>query len=378
MSAPAQPPINFGIGQPSRDLLPVTLFERMARSCAQWLQPQQLNYGDYAGDEVFLAALVEFLTRHYGAPADPATLFLTAGASQAIDLACRLHCAPGDVVLVEEPTYFLALNIFASHNLRVVPVAMDEQGLRADALEAALAQHRARLVYTIPLHHNPTAFCMSAGRRQEVLSLTRAAGVPLLADEVYQLLHFADDPPPPPFALQAAEGGVISAGSFSKILGPGMRVGWIQSDAGTIERLCAEGFVRSGGAVNQIGSLLVAAALRSGLQDEHLTQLVLPTLHRRAQVMHAALSEALSGTGAAWEMPSGGYFFWVRLPAGVTGDALLAKCQAAGAVAFHPGSRFTAGDAQDGYLRLSFANYGEDEIREGIGRLGEVLAAYLQ
>lgn len=352
----------------------MALFERIAREFVARLDSQQLNYGDYAGDPQFLDALARFLGNQYGFPVDPACLFLTAGASHAIDMACRLLCGPGDVVLVEEPTYFLALEIFASQGLRVVSVPMDGEGLRADALSDALAAHpRAKLLYTIPVHHNPTSVTMSASRRREVLTLARAAGVTVVADEVYQLLHFDGQlPPPSPFAAQAEAGGVIAVGSFSKLLAPAMRVGWIQADRSTIARLCAAGVIRSGGAINQVGSLLVRAAIESGELQTHLGQRLVPTLAARAQRMGECLATALGAHAVRWSAVRGGYFYWLTLPKHVHCGQLLAAARAQG-VGFHPGERFSAAGTQHNALRLSYARYEEDTIEAGVARLAQVI-----
>lgn len=344
----------------------------MARECSARIEPAQLNYGDYAGDPAFLTSLARFLSGYYRFAVDPSSLFVTAGASHGIDTACRLLCTRGDVVLVEEPTYFLALEIFASQGLRAIAVAMDEHGVRVDALREALATHSmAKVFYTIPAHHNPTSVTMNAQRRRDVLALTRAAGVTVLADEVYQLLHFdAQEEPPSPFAAQVDEGGVISVGSFSKLLAPAMRVGWIQSDRATIARLSALGVIRSGGAMNQVGSLLVGAAIDSGVLEAHLLESLVPTLASRARVMGAALARDLADSAVRWRQATGGYFYWLHMPAGFEADELLLRARDAG-VGFHPGRLFSAAGQQRAALRLSFAHYPVAEIEAGVGRLAE-------
>ncbi len=367
--------INLAVGQPSSDLLRPGLIGRMAADCFADLEPDALNYGDYAGDRGFLEALAAFLERHYGEPVAADGLFLTAGASHAIDLACRVYCRPGDTILVEEPSYFLALEIFASQGLRTVPVTMDEEGVCVHALAAALDRHpQAKLLYTIPLHHNPTSVCMSAARRDAVLGLARERDVIVLADEVYQLLHCEAPPPPRPFGVRTGEARVLSVGSFSKILAPAMRVGWIQADPQVIARLSKEGMILSGGAINQIGSLLVRSGLRSGLQETYLTEVV-ATLASRIAAMQEALVEHMPAS-VRWQRPSGGYFFWLHLPPGVDAARLLPVAQAHG-TGFHPGRRFSSADALDGCLRLSFARYREDDIREGVRRLGAALRELL-
>ncbi|MEO0973072.1 MAG: PLP-dependent aminotransferase family protein [Pseudomonadota bacterium] len=366
--------IDLAIGQPAPDLLPVHFFERVTQAFTQRLDPELLNYGDYAGDPRFLEALARFLTAHYGFAVHPGSLFLCAGASHGIDLACRLCCERGDVVLVEEPTYFLALEIFASLGLQVVSVAMDDEGLVPEALQQALAQHpRAKVLYTIPVHHNPTSITLSGERREQILALTRARGVTVLADEVYQLLHFGQSPPlPAPFAAHVQGGGVVSVGSFSKILAPAMRVGWLQTDPDTRAQLCQQGVIRSGGAINQVGSLFVRGAIESGLLDEHLRERLVPVLRTRAATMAQGLARWAEALGVRWRPAQGGYFFWLELPARVDTAALLARARPAG-VGFHPGVRFSASDEQRRTLRLSFARFNEPQIEVAMERLGQVI-----
>jgi 2-aminoadipate transaminase len=253
---------------------------------------------------------------------------------------------------------------------------MDEHGLRPDALRTVLQRHRPKLLYTIPLHHNPTAVSLPAARRDEVLELARAHDVVVLADEVYQLLHFdAANPPPAPFGARAAQGGVVSVGSFSKILAPAMRVGWIQADPDTVARFGRDGMIQSGGAINQIGSLLVRSVLRSGLQQAHLNELI-AVLGRRARAMHEALVEHMP-EGVHWTRPDGGYFFWLRYPPQVDTARLLAPAQALGA-GFHPGARFSSAGGQSHCLRLSFARYDEGAIALGVQRLAQASAALME
>jgi DNA-binding transcriptional MocR family regulator len=221
--APPPGTINLGIGQPSADLLPVDLVQRASDAFFASAQPLELNYGATPGDARFLDSLATFLTRNYGSVATPESLFVTAGNSQALDLVSAVFAKPGDTVFVEEPSYFLAFQIFRDHNLNIVGIPMDADGLCIDELEQALTKVTPAFVYTIPSYHNPTGLCSTTSRRQQITELAREHGFLIVADEPYQLLHYGDAPPDA-FGTMTESEAVVSLGSFSKILAPGMRL----------------------------------------------------------------------------------------------------------------------------------------------------------
>ena len=296
---------------------------------------------------------------------------VTAGASQALSLICTLFTKPGDTVFVEEPSYFLALRILREDfRLNAVPIPTDEKGLRMDALEEALAQQQPIFVYTIPAFQNPTGHTLSAPRREGLVALAHKHNFLVVADEVYQMLHYGP-PPPPPLAVHTAGGSVLSIGSFSKILAPGLRLGWIQSAPEIVARFVTCGLVDSGGGLNHFTSNLVGVALEQGWQKEYLDGLR-EIYRRRIEVMDGALRRHLAGV-AQWQKPDGGYFFWLKMDEGVDTAARLPAAQAAD-VGFLPGTRCSSVGGLGNFLRLSFAHFGEAEIAEGVARLGRVLA----
>jgi DNA-binding transcriptional MocR family regulator len=190
--------IDLGVGQPDPELLP---FERMREAIAHRIaQPDPLPwlaYGVEQGNGYFRVALARFLAEGYRLPVAADDLFVTAGASQGLDLVCSLFTRPGDTILVEDPTYFLALRIFADHGLTAVGVPMDRLGVVPDALAEALAEHRPALFYTVPTFHNPTSVTLAEARRERVVELALRHQVPIVADEVYHLLPHGSAPPPP-------------------------------------------------------------------------------------------------------------------------------------------------------------------------------------
>jgi len=363
--APPPGTINLGVGQPSADLLPVDLVRQASESFLARAQPFDLNYGVPRGDARFLESLAAFLTTHYGSAATADSLFVTGGNSQAMGMVSTAFAQPGDTVFVEEPSYFLAFQIFRDHGLNIVGIPMDEDGPNVEALEQALAKHSPAFLYTIPSYHNPTGHCSSAGRRRDVVKLARKHNFLIVADEPYQLLHYFD-PPPPAYGTMIDSGVVISLGSFSKILAPAMRLGWIQTSNALIEKLLKIGFIHSGGCINHISSHIARHAIDKGLLDAHI-EVLRNTYRGRVEAMDEALHQHFDGI-AEWSRPDGGYFFWLRFDESVNTGPLRNKALERKA-GFTAGSLFSSERKLRNFLRLSFAHYDEDDIREGISTL---------
>lgn len=363
--------INFGIGQPSPDLMPVELFRTLADEFLGSAEPLDFNYGASQGDVRFRESLADFLSIAYGADVTPESLFLTAGNSQALDFACERFSKPGDVIFVEEPAYFLAFQVFRDHGLEIVSIPLDEQGLSIEALESALERHRPAMLYTIPSFSNPGGQTLSAERRTRLVELSREHGFVIAADEVYQLLPSFGEVPPA-LGTMTARGNVLSLGTFSKILAPGFRLGWIQTSEDLMAVLTSSGWIRSGGAINHVTSHWVRHAIDSGRQERHI-EFVKDAYRARLTAMEEGLQEHMH-RHARWIRPDGGYFFWLELEQGADAAELRKKAKEFG-VGFQPGELFSANGAFKNCIRLSFAHYREDEIREGVTRLARLLEA---
>jgi DNA-binding transcriptional MocR family regulator len=330
-----------------------------------------LSYGSEQGDVYFRGALAGFLEEIYSMPVDPTNLLVTNGASQGIDLICTLFSRAGDTILVEEPTYFLARKIFADHHLKPIALPMDEEGLDTAAVEEELRRSRPAFLYTIPTYHNPTSVCLSAGRREQLAELSRRYDFLLVADEVYHPLAYTAAPPPP-LARFCTSARVISLGSFSKILAPGLRLGWLQAEPATIGRIAQCGLLDSGGGVNPFTSGVVRSAMELGLLNKNLAFLK-DTYSRRMQAMCAALRRRLPAS-VRFADPAGGFFIWLALPGGMDAAALLAKAIARN-LEFMPGVKFSSRRGLKNFLRLSFAYYETPGLLEGVERLAAVIAA---
>ncbi len=361
--------IHLGIGQPDPSLLPLALIKDAAENRLSHDDASLLAYGAESGDGYFRRALANLLTEHYHKPVDADDLFVTAGASQGLDLICTLFTKPGDTIFVEEPSYFLALHIFRDHGLNIIGLPMDEDGLVVEALEENLTQHHPAFLYTIPTFHNPTSITLSAARRKQLVQLGQEHNLLIVADEVYHLLAY-DSAPPQPLGNYIDEGRILSIGSFSKILAPGLRLGWIQTNQALHHRLVKSGLLESGGGLNPFTSKLVQSVLELGLQLDHLRNLKTVYGHRMA-FLSAALQRHL-GSSASFREPHGGFFIWLRLPEQIDAEALLSEAGQHN-VGFQPGVRFSSRQSLKNYARLSFSFYDTPELETAAGRLADIL-----
>jgi DNA-binding transcriptional MocR family regulator len=354
------------MGNPDFDLLPMELLRRSADTYFTTSDPRYLQYGLEQGDSYFRKALTNFLMKEYGSPVNPDLLFVTAGASSALDLFCTIYTQPGDVIFVEEPSYFLALRIFEDHGLRVVPIIMDDEGVRLDELEKKLVEFNPKFIYTIPSFQNPSGRTLSQERREQLVEWARRDNYLVVADEAYQFLPFTQTPPGS-FAVYTEDvEQIISVNSFSKILAPGLRLGWIQANSAVIKRLAGSGLLESGGGMNPYASALVRGLIESGELDKNIARLQ-KEYTSRLEAMDSALRIHLPQ--AKYSLPQGGFFFWVQLP-GVNATELRLKAKEF-KVDFRQGVLFSSQEGLLDFFRLSFCFYSPEAIEEGVKRLSD-------
>ena len=334
-----------------------------------------LQYGSGQGDERLREQIREVMAP-VGIQAHPDDIVVTTGSQMALDLVVRTFCDPGDVVLVESPSYVGALGVFRSYECRVVHVAMDEQGLSPVALSEAIEQVRAdggriKMIYTIPSYHNPAGLTQGQQRRHDVLQVATSHGILLLEDDPYGLLGF-DGVVPRAIRADEAE-GVVYLGSFSKTIASGLRVGWAVAPHGVREKLvlAAEAAVLC---PSNYAQLTVSEYLATNPWMDQIA--VFRDLYRERR---DALLEALGDhmpPGTTWTEPSGGFYSWVTLPDGLDARAMLPRAVAA-LVAYVPGTGFFVGDAEQEAnrrsLRLSYCYPTPERIQEGVRRLGNVI-----
>jgi 2-aminoadipate transaminase len=362
--------IDLGLGNPALDLLPLDIVKRSAGKFFAATDNRPLQYGLEQGDGYFRLALAAFLAQAYNAPVEPEQLFVTAGASDGLDLLCTLTTHPGEAIFVEEPSYFLALKIFADHGLRLIPIPMDTEGLCIEALDELLAVTCPKFIYIVPTFQNPSGRTLSQRRREMLIERAQQHNFIVIADEVYQFLSYGEAPPRPFALFSESVEQVVSLNSFSKILAPGLRLGWIQAHEAVLRRLAGSGLLDSGGGMNPLMSALARSLIESGGLAVNIAALR-REYTARLKALDAALHQHLPT--AEYELPEGGFFFWVRLP-GMNATALRHKAQAAH-VDFRPGDLFSSQQGMQDHARLSFSYYSPEILEEGVRRLANCLAA---
>lgn len=366
--------IEFIWGQPDPDLLPVEALRRITPEALTNFGAEALAYGAPAGAGPLLAWIAERIRTCEGIPISLDELTGSAGNSDALDQICTLFTRPGDVALVESPTYHLALNILLDHGLELRPIRFDEHGLDVAALESTLAALRAegrtpRLLYTIPTYHNPSGLSLSLERRRALVSLAEREGFLIIEDDVYRELAYDGAAPPSLWSL-APRGPVLRLGSFAKSLAPGLRLGFICGRPEHIRRIVDSGLRYSGGGVNHYTAMVVGALCAAGEFEKQVERLRAEYRARRDALLDA-LAEFMPA-GVTWTKPAGGFFVWVILPKGLDTAALLPAAEAR-QVSYIPGAKFCLDGSGRNTLRLAFSLHKPPELIEGVRRLAQVI-----
>ena len=362
-------------GQPDPRLLPAEDIRRAASAVLAESGAEALSYGSQAGPASLLQVIRERVARREGVELPPEEITITAGNSDGLDQIATLFSRPGDVALVESPVYHLAMSILRDHGLQLVPVPVDADGLdvvaAARVVDSLQAQgRRIALLYTVPTFQNPTGGCMHPARKQALVELAARAGFLIVEDDVYRELAY-DGPAPPSLWSSAPRGVVLRLGSFAKSLAPGLRLGWITGGAAQIERISGAGLRCSGGGVNHLTAMIVGRLLSDGdFYERQLEQLRAAYAARRDALCNTLAAELPQG--CEWNRPGGGYFVWLRLPAGLDAGELLPIAERHG-VAYSVGSRFYADGGGEDTLRLAFSLYTPGELAQAARRLAEAI-----
>lgn len=360
--------IDLGNGNPDLSMLPMDALRIASDKYFASNDPRPLQYGTEQGNGYFRHSLAEYLTQAFGSKVDPDLMFVTSGASSALDLICSLFTQHGDVIFAEEPSYFLALRIFQDHGLKIIPVPLDDDGLLIDRLEGLLQEYSPKFLYTIPTFQNPSGRTLSLERRDQLVTLAQEHDFYVVADEVYHLLSYTQEPPRPLASFVEDCEHVISINSFSKTLAPGLRLGWLQAQSAVINKLAGCGLLDSGGGMNPLVSAMVKELIESGAMDENISR-IRSEYNTRRQALAAALARHLPNT--EYKNPDGGFFFWVRFP-GIDTSKLRSQVKQFD-VDYRPGILFSSQDGMEEYVRMSFCHYGVGEIEEGVRRLRKIL-----
>jgi 2-aminoadipate transaminase len=355
--------ISLAGGLPSADTFPVAA---MREATARVLRDTPREALQYAASEGYgpLREWVAAELAAHGLKTDADQVLITTGSQQGLDLVGKVLIDPGSSVAVESPTYLGALQAFAPYEPEFVAIEGDDDGPLPGALDAARG---ARFLYLLPNYQNPTGRCVPAARRLALVARARELGLPIVEDNPYGDLWF-DEPPPPPLSAAAGD-AAIYLGSFSKVLAPGLRLGYLVApkllhpkllQAKQAADLHTPGF-------NQ---RVVHEVIKNGFLRDHV-----PTIRARYKAQRDAMRDALQAhmpPGCHWNVPSGGMFFWVTLPAGTDATALLPRAVERG-MAYVPGAAFYADAPQHNTLRLSFVTVAPEKITRGVELLAEAL-----
>ena len=374
----AGPPgaISFVYGLPDPGAFPARELRAAFDSVLRARSSLALQYGPEQG----YGPLIDYLRAKFDRDEDlgiaRGNLTVTAGASQAIDHACTLFTRPGEIVLTETPSYSETLKLLRDHGLRPLQIPTDEGGVQIDALQQRLKQlvrcgEPVRMLYVIPCHQNPTGITLAAERRQALLELADRYDLYVVEDDVYRDLAFDKPPPPSLFALDE-HSRVLRVGSFSKLLAPGLRLGWTMGPEGLIGRMIASGLRSMGGGANPLTANAVAAYCQQGLLESHIERLRRIYRARRDNMLEAL--EQSMPDGVRWTRPNGGFFVWLSLPRPFRAIEVAKRAREFG-VMLLAGDPFFAEEPTGQFLRLSFSYVTPEKIAEGIETLGEVLMA---
>ena len=365
--------INFAGGLPAPELFDVAGIADAYRAVLAEVPERALQYSTTEGEPALRSALAGRMSVR-GLETSADDVLVTTGSQQALSLLATALLEPGDTVLVEEPCYLAALQAFGFAGARIVPVPGDADGIDPEALEELVVRERPKLLYTVPTFQNPTGRTLPAERRAAVASVAVRRGLWIVEDDPYGELRFEGERLPWIASHEGAGDRVVLLGSFSKVMAPGLRLGWLRAPT-ELRPACAVAKQAADLHTPTVNQLAAARYLADRDLDAHVAR-VAGVYRERRDAMLAGLGDALP-EGASWGRPEGGMFLWARLPRSYDTTALLAEVVRHD-VAYVPGAPFYAGEPDRSTLRLCFVTQTPEEIGEGLRRLGAGLRAGLR
>lgn len=361
------PVVSFAMGCPAPEAIPVDIIREIAADLLTRDGDVALNYGPTEGERALRKELLALIPRQLGQAIAAEELLVTSGGMQGIDLVCKLFVDPGDLVIVEEPLYSNTATVIGSYEGGLLPVPIDRDGMMVERIPELVAAtgRRPKLINVIPNFQNPSGATLSLERRHQLLRLAAAYDCVILEDDPYGLLHFDAPCPPSLRALSGNSPRVIAVHTFSKVLAPGLRVGWIAADPRLITKMID---ARQGmdTCTNVLSQQIVAQFIARGHFEAHVESLRRLYSERRA-AMDAAL-HALFDSRVTWTRPGGGFFLWINLPPAVDTERLFPLALEQG-VAFVPGAAFSNSSGFRNAARLCFAYPPAGEMETGLRRL---------
>jgi len=367
--------VSLAGGMPNLSAIPMGVMASLVEKLVIEHGQEALQYGSGQGHPKLREQICDVMALE-GIRANPDDILVTTGSQQALDLISRIFIDPGDVVLVEAPSYVGALGTFAQYEARVVHVEMDQSGLSPDALRGAIKTLRyqglrIKFLYLIPNYQNPTGVTMPSERRTEILDICREEKIFVVEDNPYGLLGF-DRPSPNAMRAQDSE-NVIYLGSFSKTIVPGFRIGWALVPQALREKLV----IASESSIlcpSNFSQLAISSYLADQPWRDQIASFVQLYKARRDAMLETL--DQYFPKSATWTRPEGGFYVWVNLPSGVDTKALMPKAIVA-KVAYVPGTAFYADGLGSWSMRLSYCHPTPERIREGVKALGQVVTEAL-
>ena len=369
--------ISFAGGFPDSALFDVDGIRAASNAALDQEPGAALQYGATEGYQPLREQLAAFMASKGAQDVAPENLIVTTGSQQALDLLGKTLISPGDKVIVEGPTFLATIQCFRLYGAELISAPIDAQGVKTDELEKLIAEHKPKFVYLIPTFGNPSGATLSLERRKAVLEMAVRHQTLVVEDDPYGDLYFGEAPPPSLLALSSQVPGsrelLAHCGSLSKVLSPGLRVGWMIAPPELLAKatMCKQ---FSDAHTSTFAQATAAQYLQAGRMPATLAK-VRAVYAERAQVMGDALRQEL-GDAIAFVQPQGGLFVWARLTGAggkVQDGNVFAKRAIDQGVAFVPGTPFFCAQPDNATLRLSFATVGVDKIREGVQRLGQAL-----
>lgn len=365
--------ISFAGGFPSPEAFPVEQVKQITMDLLKKNGPEILQYSSSEGYPPFRQYLADYLTSQ-GMKASADDVLVISGSQQAIDYTTKAFIDPGDGVIVESPTYLAALNVFRSYEANLIPIQSDEQGVDVDAIERAAAQGNAKMVYLVPTFANPSGRTLSLERRKRLVEILEKHNLVMLEDDPYGRLRYSGEPLPTVKSLDPY-GNVVYAASFSKLISPGMRVGYVTARPDILKKLVL-GKQCTDVHTNNFGQRIVYEFCRRGLLEPHIEQI--KRLYREQRDLMLKMCKEHLPAEATWTVPEGGLFLWVTLPEAVSTTDLLQTAIERERVAYIPGQPFFADNSGANTMRLNFSNASKQQIVEGMTRLGGIIREALK
>ncbi|MAT45554.1 MAG: GntR family transcriptional regulator [Anaerolineaceae bacterium] len=360
--------INFSSGSGDPALFPYESFRKTLQTLMRKQGYEPLTYGDPQGYLPLRQSIGQILTSQ-GISTEPNKILITSGSQQAIALCAQVYLQPGDTVFVERPTYAAALNLFQSMSLNIESIKMDAEGMVVDELEEKIKIKLPKLIYTVPTYHNPTGTCLSTVRRYQLINLAAHYNIPIIEDDYVGDLHYDGHTRPTLKSLDQHE-LVIFIGTFSKMLMPGIRVGYVTGHENLIKKLTRQKYLTDLASNNLLQHALYAY-VTIGRYQQHLNR-ACRVYKKRRDIIHFSLKQHLANE-CEWVFPNGGFYIWLKIPSELNTQHLLSQCKQNG-LNFAPGYLFfDQALSEQSYIRLNFAAVHEDDIPNGIQKLAELI-----